>query len=249
MNKKLLVLPLLLGINSVASDYIYISENYINHYCKNIDKISVTSASGTKEELFELLKEKARKLSANSIIQAEYGGGFYGTQSIASGIAADCDVSKSPSFYLKRPESEIKKNLFGFVSVSNENVEMEAGKIKETQSSIGINAKLGVLKNNYRYYGNVNAGVGLSLLASADYIFFLNNNISLFAGGSLGTAQYELSSSGKSINTMVTGFQFGVRYLNFEFALQKLSASNSTKVDGKEYKPSNISMFTLGYYF
>ncbi len=249
MNKKLLIVPLLLGVHSVASDDIYISENFINHFCKNIDKVSVASTSGTKEELFELLKVKARKLGANSIIQAEYGGGFYGTQNIASGIAADCDISKSPNFFLKSNGSAQIKNVFGLISVSSENVTMESSSSKEIKSSAGVNGKIGILNANFRYYGTFNYGLGMTILASADYIFKpIQQTMSFFAGVSAGASQYDLSS-GKSISTKISGLQVGVRYLNFEFGIQKLFATDATKVDNIEYKPNDISIVSIGYYF
>lgn len=249
MKKKILLTSLLLT-DYLNANQIYISENFRTHNCTNIDYVYIKDHQKSKEELFEILKDQAKALGGNSVIQAEYSSQLFDTQHIACGIAANCDINKSPSFFLKSNNiSQRTINLFSQLALGSESVEMSKSNTKETISSPSIDGKFGILENNFRVYGDFKVGVGLNLLASADYIYHLNKNISLFGGGSFGSSQYQLKTSNDYIYSLVEGLQIGVKYNDFELTFQKLSGISKTDINGVSYKPTDITTISLGYNF
>ncbi len=248
--KNKICLGTMILLSGLSASEITISENFRQHACTKIDGVFASKGDGTKEELFDMLKEQTKTLGGNSIIEAQYDSDFFGMRNIARGVAANCDIAKSPSFFLKSDYTNHEnRNLFLLGSVSNESVEMSKGDQKEAQSSSGMNIKIGMMESNYRYYGAFNFGVGMQLLGSADYIFQINDKISLFAGGSIGSSQYELSQGSQYVNSLISGMQMGVRYKDFELEAKTLKGISSSTIDGVSYKPNSITLLSLGYYF
>lgn len=87
---------------SSYAEEIHISENYRDHYCKEIETIYYDNPSNFKSDLLEGLKAKASKLGANSILRVDYAKGNLGGNTVR-GVAANCDISKSPEFFQKSP--------------------------------------------------------------------------------------------------------------------------------------------------
>jgi len=100
MSKKLLlIIPFIL--NSLIANDIKVSENFIPHYCQEIQDISISNIGTSKEDLISKLKIKAKNLNGNSLIKVNFNDGFFGEKSILDATVANCDISKSPHFFLK----------------------------------------------------------------------------------------------------------------------------------------------------
>lgn len=245
----------LITTNCMAGENIYISENFLNHpYCKNIEKISIQSIDDDKVTLLRKLKIIASKKGANTIINLNYDSGFFGTKSSIRGIAANCDIDKSPELFFKSSKniSNEQLKLFGAFTLIKDNVKVskntQANSTTEDISSFGVSGKLGIIQNNLRYYVTAKLSSGVLLLASADYMFKINDHRAIDMGFSIGKASYELKGN-DNINSNVYGIELGVRQNNFELGFQQLFAKDSTIINNIEYKLDNISLIYFEYYF
>jgi uncharacterized protein YbjQ (UPF0145 family) len=103
-----------LFINILIANEIHVSENFQEHYCKEIKYVSASGTSNDKEELIKPLKEEAKKLGANSLIKVKYDySGLLDSDYSVEGIIAHCDIAKSPAFFIKSPSlnsPEVKTN-------------------------------------------------------------------------------------------------------------------------------------------
>lgn len=102
MKKVFWLVPCTVLCISLYAEDIHISENYKKHYCKEIQKIYYSNPSNLKSDLLTGLKAKASQLGANSIVRVEFTHSIF-SNNTAEGIAANCDISKSPEFFLKSP--------------------------------------------------------------------------------------------------------------------------------------------------
>ena len=270
MNKiiKIISVSLLfiITVQNAIADEVVISENFIKHpYCDNIKKVVLKTKKSSKTTLFEMLKKTAKEFGGNAVINTNYEVGYFGTKSV-EGIIAKCNVQNSPELFVKSSDmisfktKDVTKedikitpiNLFGMVSVLNDSVTMDKTnngvKTEEIQSSAGIGVKTGIIKNNFRYYANINISTGNVILASADYIYNINSDINLYGGISLGVAQYKLSDS-STINGMAKGVQIALQYKEYELGYQKLNTDSSVMVENTKYELKDISFVYLAYHF
>ena len=251
---------------SIMAEEVVISENFRKHpYCDNIKKVVLKTKKSSKTTLFEMLKKTAKEFGGNAVINTNYEVGYFGTKTV-EGIIAKCNVQNSPELFVKSSEmvsfktDDIDKKemetpaleLFGMVSVVNDSVTMNkfnnGTSTDESKSSAGIAIKTGIVKNNIRYYANINIATGNILLASADYIYNINSDINLYGGISLGYAQYELSDS-STISSMAKGIQVALQYKEYELGYQVLSTDGDVTVDNTKYEISNINLVYLAYHF
>lgn len=237
--------------NNLLGQDIIISENFINHpYCTKLDKISTSSINKTKKELYKELYKEAKNLHANVIINTKEDKGFFGTKHNASGIAARCDIGKSKNLYFYPMPSTKKDNIFGVISLFNEDVTMiqDTNNSSQSKSTIGINSKLGLYLNNFELYLNLGlSNTSYSILGSIDYSYKINTNFAISVGLSNGINTYQISK--KNMYANVYGFQLSTRYNNFEIGMQKLYTKDYIKINNITYSPTGINRLFIGYYF
>jgi hypothetical protein len=219
------------------ADQIHVSENFQNHSCEEIEYLSTTGSTNDKNELIKPLKEKAKKLGANSLIKVKYSqGGIFGSNFEVEGIAAKCDLANSPSFFIKSPSVdtvEIKTTNALTKRTSFIGINYGASSFKFNISESGaqnnsnsysmspsnVKVLLGKYIDNKRIsfgYTHFNTASDTSINvvdASYDRIFSYNN-IKLFAGGSLSQITFtikDLKSKGYSKNQLdISGIQLSV---------------------------------------
>ncbi len=236
-------------VGIIQAKEIYVSENFIEHDCNDIKKVTITSIGGSKDILLAKLKRKAIILGGNSVIKVKYHSGFFNNKYDISGVVSNCDIDNSPGFFLKAPLLNEKSKMFGVIAVSKETVNIsKTYSNDEIKSSDGILAKLGFQDKDFRYYLSINSGLGFSLLASSDYMLPLNSRVELFTGLSCGEAEYNLGSS-DNLSSKVLGVQFGLKYKDFEIELKYLQGLDSQFINNIEYKINNISLLSIGYSF
>ncbi len=134
MKKSLLIVLFLQLATIIYADDVYISENFKNHFCKEIQKVSYSNQSNWKEDLLRGLKEKAKVLGANSLIRVEFHSNSFRNNSV-EGVAANCDISKSPEFFIKSPS--LYSNTLTKYNIDEDNdnkkfIGIEVGKTEAT---------------------------------------------------------------------------------------------------------------------
>ena len=253
-----------ISITSLKANKTIVSENYLKHpHCENIKNLEASSNVSSKKQLIKVLQKQAKQLKANTLINVNYEVSIFDKR-VLKAVAAKCDIEKSPELFSKNTDIlayekkdllNIKKNkqLFILAGVAIDNVNMDKSNSStisnQRKQKLAFILKIGISKEYYRYYANINIATSSAILFSLDYKYNLkNNNIDLFIGPSIGMINYELEDS-NTISGFAYGGQFGAMYKKYEFGFEYLSSNASQNVSNVNYKLQNRSLFYLAYRF
>jgi len=117
----------------------------------------------------------------------------------------------------------------------------------EDKNTIGMSGKFGMKVNNFRYYASITYSNSTSILASFDYLYSLNEKMQLFYGLSAGLGQYYIDRN--SLISKTYGIQLGIRYLDYELSIQKMSAPDNRIINSIKYEIDDILLLSINYHF